>query len=267
MTQINLETGTIAYSDKGAGMPIFWMHGLMMGAEVDEQLRVIDFEQLSQKFRLIRIDAPGHGQSSASTIAESYQWNRLPMAHEAIAQELNIQQKVVAGFSMGSAAAIHYACQHPENIKALILAMPPKIWSDRPEQCKSYNKMAQLASTGRLQRLLPCLLTDTPIQFVEDAFPGSRKIATQAMSSLAPEVYYNLFTAAAQSDYPSKEEVEKLNIPTLILGWEGDDTHPHSSIEQLKSVLPKAEVHIAKNITELKQFTTIVEEFVASHSS
>lgn len=263
----NTDDFSIAFSDQGTGTPILWLHGLMMGSEVDEQLHVINFQQLSQSARIIRIDSPGHGQSLPAENTHLYKWDQLPNVYTHVEHKLNIQDKIIAGFSMGSAAAIHYACQFHQHTKALILAMPPKIWAQRPEQCKAYQKMAKLASTNRFKQLLPRLLNDTPVQFVEDAFPGSRRIATQAMSNLSSEVYPQLFSAAAQSDYPDKELVVQLDIPVLILGWEGDDTHPISSIDQLKTVLPKAEIHIAENIDQLNQFTSVVENFVRKISS
>jgi pimeloyl-ACP methyl ester carboxylesterase len=47
---------------------------------------------------------------------------------------------------------------------------------------------------------------------------------------------------AAITDLPSKKELSKLQIPTLILGWTDDQTHPVEVAEEISRILPQSEL-------------------------
>ena len=47
-----------------------------------------------------------------------------------------------------------------------------------------------------------------------------------------------IYLSFPRSDFPEKDKIKKLaGIPILILGWESDDVHPLSTIEELKPLL------------------------------
>ena len=238
--QHSINQATINYRLSGNGMPIIWLHGMMMSMATDDHMKVVDFSTLKKSHTVLRFDAPGHGKSTGTFSSEDYQWDKVGDIYHQMAIGLVDQPYIAAGFSMGSAAAITAAIKHPDQVRGLILAMPPIIWKDRPEQAKSYSKMALWANQGKLDRFLPMLLTSTPspVDFVEEGQPGSQKAVRTGMCGLQSDYYEPLLLGASQSDYPSINEVSKLKIPILILGWEGDPTHPIKSCEVLKKNTP-----------------------------
>ncbi|TKG96665.1 alpha/beta hydrolase [Puteibacter caeruleilacunae] len=263
--QHNINQTTINYRLTGEGMPIVWLHGMMMNMTTDDQMKVIDFNALEQSLKLLRFEAPAHGQSTGTLNPTNYQWDKVGDIYHQMAIELLDQPYIAAGFSMGSAAALGTAIKHPDQVKALILAMPPVIWDDRPEQAKSYRKMALWANQGKLDRFLPMLLTSTPspVDFVEEKQSGCQKAVRTGMCGLQSDYYEPLLLGASQSDYPSIEEISKLKIPTLILGWKGDPTHPIKSCEELQKALPHAQVHIANSYEDYHANTSIVAQFLS----
>ncbi len=261
MKTIPYQDGLCSFSDHGKGKPLLWMHGMLMNAHADNLLGVIRFDELEETCRIIRCEAPAHGESTATTCSEIFQWSKLPEVFNAIATKLNLERLIVGGFSMGSAAAINFALKYPQKVKALILAMPPVIWDDRRQQCDAYKRMARLAKDNRLQRTLPQLSGHTVPSFIEKAYPGTRKAIIEQMSMLDTNQYEPVLQGAAASDYPAPDEIKKINVPVVILGWEEDPTHPIESIRKLKDVLPHAHVSIASNIAEMKQFTPQVIRF------
>lgn len=254
----------LAVCEQGSGFPILWMHGLMMDMNADQVIGLAGFDGRYDHYRVIRCDAPGHGNSEGTLSATDYQWSVLPRTLTALADDLGVKDFVSSGFSMGSAAAIETAIQFPDRVKAVVLCMPPVIWEDRPAQCKSYSKMVQMAARGNLLRFLPRLLrsTPTPVGFVEKGQPGTTDQVIREMCSIRPEYYAPMLEGATLSDYPSREILAQLNIPVLIVGWENDPTHPVKSCHELIKVFPNAELHIASTYEEFLQLKQQVENFL-----
>ena len=69
---------------------------------------------------------------------------------------------------------------------------------------------------------------------------------------------------AALSDMPDRGVLEQLQVPTLILAWEGDMAHPVSTAEALAESLP--DVHKLDIISPHEQldWTRLVYEFLCT---
>jgi pimeloyl-ACP methyl ester carboxylesterase len=68
----NIRGVQLALTDTGEGLPIFWGHGLVGSVEQDEQFSVIDWRHLARRYRVIRWDARGHGQSGGAAVPDDY---------------------------------------------------------------------------------------------------------------------------------------------------------------------------------------------------
>ncbi|MDP4205088.1 MAG: alpha/beta hydrolase [Bacteroidota bacterium] len=255
----------LSICEQGKGFPIIWMHGLMMNMKVDQAIGLAGFDGRFDNYRVIRIDAPGHGMSEGTLNSDDYKWSSLPSTIIGLADQLGIDRFIASGFSMGSAAAIETAVQYPDRVEAVVLCMPPVIWEDRPVQCGSYLRMTELAEQGRLLRFLPRLLNSTPVPvaFVEAGQPGTTSAVLDQMCSLRSEYYAPILQGAALSDYPNREVLSLLTKPTLIIGWKDDPTHPQKSCDELIKVLPNAKFHIASCFDEFLQLKQHVEDFLS----
>ena len=100
-------------------------HAVPLGARADEQPppggrgRIFDWSGLTDRFRVIRYDARGHGESDATANPDDYAYPLLGADALALATALGVDRFVAGGASMGSATALHAAVQAPERIVAL----------------------------------------------------------------------------------------------------------------------------------------------------
>lgn len=103
--------------DEGAGEPVLFLHGFTGTAAGWSRVA----SAFSTRRRTIRVDLLGHGLSSAPDDPGRY---ALPRAAEdlvALLDALDVQNCVVAGYSMGGRTALHLALAAPERIRGLIL--------------------------------------------------------------------------------------------------------------------------------------------------
>jgi len=114
---INVDGVKIAYKDEGYGQVILCLHALGHSSKDFLSLYKLPLEN----FRIIAIDFPGQGQSSASEIAASsnYYFN---ITNKFI-QLLGLKNIILIGNSIGGAVAIRLANNNP-NIKILSLSNP-----------------------------------------------------------------------------------------------------------------------------------------------
>ncbi|QSQ27079.1 alpha/beta hydrolase [Pyxidicoccus parkwayensis] len=83
----------------------------------------IPFEDaFSSRWRIITVDWPGHGYSDSDTVPTSAK--RYAELFERLVTALGLDAFVLVGNSIGGAVAITYAAEHPDKVRALVLANP-----------------------------------------------------------------------------------------------------------------------------------------------
>lgn len=238
----------------GGGKPLLWAHGLMSSIETEDALDWFGWRALAEPFRLIRYDARGHGDSSASRGTDSYQWRNLGADMLAVADASATERFIAGGMSMGCASAIHAAVQAPERIAGLILAMPPMIWENRAAQRELYKRIAErgIEADGRaMAKLMSRDLARTLPRWLTDAAPGTAASLAIGVRALDRRVIPDLFHGAAISDLPPRADLQAIaHIPALILAWTDDATHPLSSAQELHALLPHSTLQVIRSHKE-----------------
>jgi pimeloyl-ACP methyl ester carboxylesterase len=183
-------------------------------------------------FNPIIIELPGHGESGGEGEEEVVAYAEQVYA---FLQAVVAKKIFLVGHSMGGAIVQTLALTHPEVIKGIILV-----------------------GTGAKLKVLPMILDGVKADFKETVreiiqFSHSRKTplvfierGIADMLQCRPEVLYGDFAACNRFDV--MKEVERINLPTLILCGEDDELTPikysqflHSRIKGSKlEVLPNA---------------------------
>ncbi|MBZ2208120.1 alpha/beta fold hydrolase [Massilia soli] len=251
----------------GHGQPLLWAHGLLSSMGTEDALGWFGWNAQAEAARLIRYDARGHGGSSAPRGAHHYQWSRLGADMLCVADASGAPCFIAGGMSMGCAAAIHAAVQSPERVKGLILALPPIIWENRAAQRGLYKRIGERGTQtdGRaLAKLMSRDLARTLPHWLTDASPGIAASLAIGVRALDRRIIPDLFHGAAMSDLPARAHLQAIaHIPTLILAWTGDTTHPLASAHELHELLPNSTLHIAKSHEDLLQFPGHIRTFSA----
>jgi pimeloyl-ACP methyl ester carboxylesterase len=109
----------INYEVEGSGEPLVLYHGLTGSGE---RWRDIGYTAgLSDSYRLILIDARGHGKSDKPHDQEAYGRRRQAADVVAVLNDLGIDAARFWGHSMGGDVALTLGRHHPDRIRALVV--------------------------------------------------------------------------------------------------------------------------------------------------
>jgi pimeloyl-ACP methyl ester carboxylesterase len=240
---------------------LLWGHALMGSMHQEEGAGIMPWSSASDETFLVRWDARGHGASEATLSEGDYTWTELARDLWAIADGLNLDEVVLGGISMGAGTALHAAAMFPERTKGLIMMAPPTAWESRARQAQLYRNSAKMVHALGL----------APLRWLGEwgsyaarnkALGKLQRSVTRGLKSADPRSVKAALLGAAQSDLPDPHQLEKLEIPTLILAWESDWSHPLSTAKALQDYLPDAQLVIAKNEADVNQWPRRLESFL-----
>jgi len=228
----------------------------------EDDFGFVDWAQLDQAHRILRYDARGHGESSSTSDPEGYSWENLARDQLALADALGIDHYVAAGASMGAATALHAAVLAPECIRAVVLVIPPTGWATRSRQVGMYATMADLIEAGKHAELLAGSRAVPPPDPVAEE-PAWTESFEQKLTSVDPVRLARVFRGAGRADLPAYDAIAAIVVPTLILGWTGDPSHPLTTAARLQELMPHAELAIATTRAGMLAWTGRIGDFLA----
>ncbi len=250
----------------GEGTPFIWGHGLMSSIESEDMLDWFQWNTFPRNIKLVRYDARGHGRSQPSYRPEDYHWCNLGRDMLAVAEAIGAEKFIAGGDSMGCATAIYAALQAHERMEALVLVIPPTSWETRAAQGKLYRRFALvggLLGGGMLVRMMSRNMERMLPAWMVQAEPEKLIGMARGFSALKGRTLWNLMRGAAATNLPLRQEFKALaDIPTMILAWVGDPTHPVTSAEELHQLLPDSSLFVAQGYEEFKTIPQRLREFV-----
>lgn len=197
--------------------------------------------RLGARYRIIRMDLPGHGLTGASATRD-YSPAAYVELVERIRAKLGIDHVVFAGNSMGGGVAWHYALAHPEHLRALVLV-------DSVGQPDPSNAKPPLAfRIARVPVLRDIAAAITPRSLIADSLPGvfgDPKLGDATMIDRYWELLrypgnrlatLDRFALAPDSATPA--QLAALKMPVLILWGAKDQLIPLTSGEWLHAHIP-----------------------------
>ncbi len=250
-------TVTLDYDIKGEGTPVVQLHGLTSSRFRDRRLG-LDFIEAIDGHRLIRYDARGHGRSTGPAIPAAYVWPRLAGDLLALLNRVAPGERVHAvGKSMGVGTVLHAALRHPERFASLVLVIPPTAWATRLAQHDNYLRNADLiekrgmdywASLDRRLPYPPAVNPDRPF----------------TLPDVEERILPSLYRGAAETDLPSPSDLAGLKVPTLILGWIDDPSHPLSTSYKLRDLLPDVRMQVARTPADVRTWSERMAEHITA---
>jgi pimeloyl-ACP methyl ester carboxylesterase len=108
---IEFQKSNIRFSSSGNGKTIVLLHGFLESKEMWKDFANV----LSQQFRVVAIDLPGHGQSDV--LEQPLTISLMADAVEAVIQHSKINSCVMIGHSMGGYVTLEFARRYPEKLK------------------------------------------------------------------------------------------------------------------------------------------------------
>jgi len=230
----------IFYQVAGHGQPIVLIHGYPLSGELFRHQRT----GLSDRFKVVTLDLPGYGRSTAATATSSI--GDYVKDVIALMDHLHLQKAIIGGHSMGGVITMELYKEVPQRFNGMILIdtnpMPAPIVG--AAQWNAYATQAQqkgVASTVAL--LLPQMLTGET--------RANEPAVANELKGIVLEASVKGFVAgghalADRADY--RQLIKTIKVPTLILVGVDDplwavplDQMMHAAIPNSKlSILPAA---------------------------
>jgi len=227
----------LAVWETGVGAPMLFQHGLCGDASQPADIFPIDCG-----WRCLTLECRGHGGSDAGPPEKLY----IATFAEDVASLIEAQEwasVVLGGISMGAAIALRLAVFRPELVRALVLARPAWIDENAPANMESY------AFVGDLLRLYP---PDEARRRFEDS-EIARELAVEAPDNLLslrsffsrqpiPTTRELLCRISADGPGTTRNQINSIGVPTLVLGNGRDCAHPMAMARELAAMIPRAQL-------------------------
>lgn len=233
----------LATEISGTGQPFVWGHALLGSMAQDRDGGVLSWQELTDIAQIIRYDARGHGLSSTAGTPEDFRWDNLARNMWEVADSVTDQAVILGGASMGCGTTLHAVCQRPDSVRGLVLVIPPTAWEWRESRRKGYRITANIVKYTRALpfRLFGLFRTKPdPEHFLKTTVAAMAR----HLAKVKPEGVVGAMRGAALADFPPRQELAALNVPTLILAWPGDQTHPLEVAKELARTIPGAQLEI-----------------------
>ncbi|MCX4768871.1 Non-heme chloroperoxidase [Streptomyces sp. ADI92-24] len=228
------------YEDHGAGRPVVLIHGFpLSGASWEKQLPVL----LGAGYRVITYDRRGFGRSSRPVTG--YDYDTFTEDLSTVMEMLDLQDAVLAGFSMGTGEVTRYLGNHGSRrvgLAVLVAPVPPYLLKadDNPAGVDQsvFDGIMRAAFADR-----PAYLT----AFLDD-FNNTDKLGGTRISEQALRMQWNVAADASAhatlacvptwlTDF--RDDLPKNDVPTLVVQGDEDRILPIDSTgRRLPDLIP-----------------------------
>ncbi len=254
----------IYYEVSGKGQPFLMVHaGIADKSMWDDQ-----FDFFARKYRVVRYDMRGYGQSLP--IADDYQRQE---DIRALLDFLNIDHAYLMGCSMGGGACMNFALDYPDRADALIMVGSAPVGFAYPEWSPSPldEEMEAAYHKGDLERV-----NEVAMQIFVD---GKGRTPDQVNPVLRKKVYdMNMIALRNEKllgkDVPlptsAAERIRELHLPTLIVIGDLDEEYISRAGDFMATNIPGARKIVMPGTAHLPNmefpdvFNTHVQEFLDS---
>jgi pimeloyl-ACP methyl ester carboxylesterase len=182
----------------------------------------------------------GHGRSSAPGLAFSY----AELADELLVVQRRYGATRGLGVSLGAGAVLRAAISHPETFERLVVMLPATV--DRARTGVAVDRvdaMASMAEAGDVDGLTTLLLAEQPAELAERRVV-KMWVRQQAERFLVPELTNVMREVPASYPVDETAELDRLTMPVLVVGQDGDEAHPSWLARELAEALPNATLEI-----------------------
>lgn len=254
-----IEGVRLHYVEAGSGRPLVLLHG-NDGSLEDFTFSI--FDKLSERYRVIVFDRPGHGKSKINSDKMLSAEDQSRIVHKAL-QELGIKQPLLVAHSWSGALALSYALQFSDDVCGIVLLGGMAYETKDAEPKASYFAVqlpliGSLAAgtfrlTGRkdIVRQLEAAFTPDPApQPYVDSFLDRLFKTSQLKAAARDEISLNPSLKRMSLHYG------EIDLPLIIVYGDRDQTVPAENHSlPLHRAVPNSRLIVIHNAGHELQFT------------
>ena len=236
MPLAELDGFTLHYESRGEGSSVIGV----MGFGLDQRFWAGQIPTITAQNTFITFDNRGTG-ASTGPLPQSMR----EMASDAVRlmDHLGIDETIVIGASMGGAVAQLMALDHPERVRALVLAVT---WARPVEYMRREAELVRmlLASVGEeafVDASILHLFTPHFFEIGRDAIEQMIRAFSAGGAPLVPTVDVLTAQLDAIAGHNTLGELHRISCPTLVVGGRFDMTVPFFASQEIAEAIPGAE--------------------------
>lgn len=243
MAFLTIDGKRIHYDRKGSGnSTVIFLHGYA------ENSRIWRYVNEDTPFDSIAIDFPGFGESE---FQENISVPGLAVYVHKILQELQVENPILIGHSLGGYVAIAYAKAFPDNAAAIAL-LNSHPFADNAARVKMRNKSIQFIKKNGVSKYIP-LLYNNLFYRKEGYIQKTIRYLIDMHEDIPDEVW--IAYIRAMRDRPDNIHVlEQWHKPILFLLGKHDDLIPWEKQLSQVAYAPVSELVILENTGHMSHF-------------
>jgi len=247
------------YERHGEGTRVVvFLHGLLLDNQLSRRLAA---DLAERGFQVLLLDLPGHGGSDKPRHASAHRMDSYARHVMALLDELDIDQAVVGGVSLGANVALQVAVQAPERVRGLLIEMPVLEWAVPGAAVVFLPMLLGVHYAAPLVRIVGFLARRLPRTTI-----GPLDSVVTMMSAEPEEIAAVLHGMLVGPVTPTYEARHAIVAPALVIGHKIDFIHPFTDADHLARQLQHARLLEARSLFELRlapdRLTAQIVEFL-----
>ena len=244
--------------DGEAGSWVTLSHGLATDMSMWDELA----EALRIRFRVLRYDARGHGQSRATR--GDYTLALLVADLAALLDALKIERTHVVGLSMGGMVAQGLILDHPQRVESAVIA--DSRHTTTPEFTRAWRARAAAVRKDGIEEIVESTVERWSSSGLAARNPAAIRRMQKMIRATSVDGYCGCAAALAELNYGPR--LGEIGCPVLVMCGSEDHGAPPENTRQMHRMIPNSEFleipqagHIA-NIEQPALFNRAVLSFL-----
>ena len=219
---------------------------------------------LEDRYRVIRIDVRGHGQSPVAP--RPYSLEALADDVAALLDGVGVARTHWVGLSMGGMSGQAFALGHPERLGKLVIANSTSSYG--PDGRKNWEARIKMVEDGGVAAIRDMVAA----RYFSDAFRAAQPAVVDEVMRRFVETpaqgYLGCCDAIAALDY--SKDLARITAPTLVIAGGADAGTPPAMSEAIAKAIPKAKLAVIPGAAHLsavekpEEFNALVREFLGN---
>lgn len=257
----------INYIIRGKGEPLLCFQGL--GQSITSWTFQLPF--FKRRMKVIAIDNRGVGKSSRPNYP--YTMDMFIEESKALLDFLEINEKVhLMGISMGGMICQQFALKYPETVKTMILMATAAKMDPRPLIAQYKHFMEDMSLDEGFKERLKLMFSDEFIKRVDGDAKLYETLITKMTQENPTTMQDYINRGAAISNHDTRDRLQEITLPTLILTGADDKIIPASESKILHDLIPNSRLEIISDyghgsllVEDAEKINNLIWDFIQEH--